>query len=1598
MRRIVFTAALMAAGLAATGVAPALAVPPPVARSAPTTQPEKTALDIARETGKPVAVPEATTETREVLANPDGTFTLRSYASPQRVKRDGRWVPIDTTLRANADGSVSTVATIEGLKFSGGGTGPAITLAGSRGKIAWSWPAELPKPSLKENTATYKDVYPGVDLVVSAGAVGYTHVLVVHDKKAAENQALREIKLTATTEGLALAAKDGVLSARDAKGDVVFSGSTPVMWDSDHREQSGPAPTVIDPGGAKLTKLDVTTSQVADRKTDLSIRPNLEALAGKDVKYPVYIDPGMNGGQQAWGEVTQNGYFYFNANMNAQVGRCWNGEGECGDLTVARSYFRIDTSPLQKRNGYTAVVWSAEMWFTQVWGATRCTAQPVTLTKAGYFDAGLRWNNQPLGADLDSRSSGAGVQCNGAAGVKFDNQAVKDYAQESANNSWSNVHMALKAPNEGNDVQWKKFGTSGGTAPHFDISYSFPPGPAAVQGVSNGVTCTGVAITPDARPRLYGTATDNNNPPLRVGLHYEVWNSVGSELKASGSEVVASGTQAGWQIPTALGDGDYAYRIAVYNEYPGDAGRNLWNGTWSPWYWFRIQSAPITAAPAIVSSVDYPDGYWGAPQGAAGAIAVNANGAANISGYAYSFVGSGTAPVPNTQSCDYTPTSSNTGTWAPASAVGPTWLPIPAGLTAGFHTLHVRSFDDAHNASPETSQVVYVAPNTGQSVTRFEAETVSATQPPGQSRSLSSQSNCCNASWSGGQQLLFQGSAVGQSFSLYFTVAGEADYQLAVGLTKATDYAQVAFTLDGQAIGQPDVDKPVGSFDAYNPKVINALTQLGIRRLTTGSHTLTATITGTNPNSAGDRYRVGLDHITLTKTTRYEAELPAQVTTSQPTGQNVPLSVEQQTATNGGPWSQGAQLLFAAPDKNKSFDLTFSVPAEADYALSVAMSKKENRGKVRIAVDGIALMRTDSEPWDGYQASGGRTTPLMLGGAHLKAGQHKLTITVVGKNDASSGHTAGVDYLTAVAINNLTAASFTDAMNNKGIGSETTPANLDHNGFSISTATLAAAGLAPGSKVAVNRATFSIPTANPATGNDNVVAMGQTIPLPAGQQVKASSVGMLVASTCGETKPSTMTITYTDGTTSNPAVPGSPNWTDDDFFDDNAVVTLPHRLQGTEQESDKPNLYAVFAPADPRKTIASVTLPSTGANVLPNACGQSSLHVFSIAPAPVATGWLGAFSTAMWGTEDRSYPGGSTYRMIVHPSETSQTMRVKLSNATANVPNTILRTSLAAQSGTGAGTTGTPVLLTFGGNQSITLPAGGEVYSDPVPFPNMTGSSGNLVVSVALPASAPEVPQNTAHNTATFRAPGDAVTSGADVYSGPDGTWYYAHTLYLAGIEISTNDPSEGTVAVLSNTWYSDAYAADEVTWWPTWTDFLAEALGPKLKGSIANTGYYSDVQDALDHREQYMLGQPNLRTLILDTNSPDEGETLESYRADLVKLLSPTSTRGVKKYLRPDGTPISVVLCTISPRGLDADDPRELLRKQLNNEIRTNYANLGADNFIDFDAAVRDPAAPNKVQASLWDAERGTQNTEFERRLAQTVSDAVDGFPPLTL
>ena len=169
---------------------------------------------------------------------------------------------------------------------------------------------------------------------------------------------------------------------------------------------------------------------------------------------------------------------------------------------------------------------------------------------------------------------------------------------------------------------------------------------------------------------------------------------------------------------------------------------------------------------------------------------------------------------------------------------------------------------------------------------------------------------------------------------------------------------------------------------------------------------------------------------------------------------------------------------------------------------------------------------------------------------------------------------------------------------------------FDDGGWAYSQNALTAAGVTGGSTVTSDGISYTWPT--PASGTaDNLEAAGQTIPQPDGS--KGAFLGLLGAATDAPTDgtgvPGDLTVTYTDGSTAKATVAFS-DWT----LNGGSAKPLPGNTEAVSTSyrntgdggTDQVNAYvfSVKVPIDPSKTVASVTMPVTGAT--------GTLHIFAI--------------------------------------------------------------------------------------------------------------------------------------------------------------------------------------------------------------------------------------------------------------------------------------------------------------------------------------------------------------------------------------------------
>ncbi|MFD7999555.1 LamG-like jellyroll fold domain-containing protein [Streptomyces mirabilis] len=549
-------------------------------------------------------------------------------------------------------------------------------------------------------------------------------------------------------------------------------------------------------------------------------------------------------------------------------------------------------------------------------------------------------------------------------------------------------------------------------------------------------------------------------------------------------------------------------------------------------------------------------------------------------------------------------------------------------------------------------------------------------------------------------------------------------------------------------------------------------------------------------------------------------------------------------------------------------------------------------------------------------------------------GPHTLYVYAVdGAGDVSG--TSAYPFL-AAGHPNTTCASLAACFNNVGVSADSnmTAANFDGNGHSFSATDWANAGWTSGGKVTVDGATMTLPAFGSGQ-KDNLLAANQTV----GYSGQGSALVFLTASTytnlaspgaiAGDTTapyvpagtrvsatycfsgedaddfcPASGQITYTDGTSTSYMLT-VPDWSNSDSSI--AAAVFPH-ANGTTQSTANRQLYAFSVPVDPTRTIASVTLPDLTGAAGPS---ESTLHVFALgtrnttagtteangnyAAAPAGQSWTGAWSSATEGSY--GLPGGGTFsnqtiRVALKPSVSGGTVRVKLDNALGTGKLSIGHATIALSStpsAIGSVPAGTPTTLKFGGSQSVTVPVGGMVYSDPLAF-NVTAGQ-YLLVSYQLSNAVPYLVQHSyaggSYEYITASGTGDLTTSTSATPFTTNAVAYGNFTDLVTDLDVqSASVPTEavlgdhlvdpfqpGTTLPNSNGYrVADGLTAAEPST-PTPYGVIAEGIESNQLMTDNPETYNGSViggPSVLSRLDRDILDQPGISTVIVDDGLED--------------------------------------------------------------------------------------------------------------------------------
>jgi lysophospholipase L1-like esterase len=440
-----------------------------------------------------------------------------------------------------------------------------------------------------------------------------------------------------------------------------------------------------------------------------------------------------------------------------------------------------------------------------------------------------------------------------------------------------------------------------------------------------------------------------------------------------------------------------------------------------------------------------------------------------------------------------------------------------------------------------------------------------------------------------------------------------------------------------------------------------------------------------------------------------------------------------------------------------------------------------------------------------------------------------------------------------------------------------------------------------------------------------------------------------------------------------------------------------HGRVSTERGDERVTIWASGAgPVLRMPWTRSVAAPAPDRRAVPLAVAAAVVGVLGLAvglaggpPAPAAPrivvagpcgpAWVTGWQAAAQPVPGPAGPGGATFRMVVRPQVTGSQVRVRLSNAYGATPLAVGSTWAARSDGAAGQVSGTARPVAFGGAAGVTIPPGGQVWSDPVPLVAQAGVP--LAVSLMV-VDAPAVLTGHAVALQTSYRDGAALDS-----------W-----LVLTGVDVLAPRPENAVVAVGDS--ITDGVGspidADE-----RWSDALATRLadaGGAADMAVLNAGISrnrllagdpADGDTPLSRFDRDVTGAAGATDVVLHIGTND---IAAGAQADaIVAGMRLFAERG-----RAAGKRVFLTTITPSTSGAHGTPAATATRDAVNAWVLAHGRDV-ADGVFDFAAAVADPARPTRL-ASAFDSGDGLHlSAAGYRALAATVDvGSLTGSPCL--
>jgi lysophospholipase L1-like esterase len=320
-----------------------------------------------------------------------------------------------------------------------------------------------------------------------------------------------------------------------------------------------------------------------------------------------------------------------------------------------------------------------------------------------------------------------------------------------------------------------------------------------------------------------------------------------------------------------------------------------------------------------------------------------------------------------------------------------------------------------------------------------------------------------------------------------------------------------------------------------------------------------------------------------------------------------------------------------------------------------------------------------------------------------------------------------------------------------------------------------------------------------------------------------------------------------------------------------------------------------------------------------------------------------------------------TLRQIVHTSLGGDRVRVVVSNAFGTSPLAVGAAHLALREKDAAIVAKSDRVMTFGGSPTVNVPAGSVVVSDPISL--TVPVFADLAIDLYLPgdttaSTSPLTTHGGALQTSYVSTTGNHAGEAELPVMTTTTAWFF-----LARVEVAASE-QVGAVVTFGDSITDGTRSTPNMN--SRWPDLLAKRLqAAKINMGVLNQGIAGNRVlgdgagvSALARFDRDVIAQAGATHVIVlesindiglarDNPCPSEADLIAAHK----QLIERAHARGLKIYG-----------ATLTPFEGAAywTKEGEAKRQAVNEWIRTGKA---YDGVVDFDAAVRDPSAPTRIQ-----------------------------------